>query len=99
MRTRIVGCVAVIACVALGLLAGTAYAKGCGYSHGYYVSANGNTSCSFARNVARAFSRGSRNPTVYSPVTGRYYKMGCYRRSSRSYACTGGNNAYVRLSY
>ncbi|MDP1910766.1 MAG: hypothetical protein Q8K85_20895, partial [Hyphomicrobium sp.] len=88
MKTRIVGCVVVIGCVAMATWSATAYAKGCGYGSGYYITVNNNTSCGFARNVARKVSQGYRHPTVYSPATGRYYKMDCYRRSGRSYACT-----------
>jgi hypothetical protein len=95
---RIVAFVAAAGC-ALTVVVTPAYAKGCGYAGGYYVSANGHTSCPFARNVARRFASGSYHPTVYSPVTGRSYRMNCYRRSARSYACSGGNNAYVRLTY
>ena len=74
-----------------------AYIRGCGYTRGYYVSVNSVTSCPFGLNVARSFAAGQRNPYVYSPVTGRYYRMYCSRRSSRTWVCTGGNNAYVRM--
>lgn len=77
--------------------AAQAYLRYCGYSGGFSVSANNVTSCPFAKNVARAYARGSRNPYVYSPTTGRSYQMYCGRRSSRTVVCQGGNNAYVRL--
>lgn len=73
--------------------------RGCGYSSGFYVGANSYTSCPFAFNTARKFARGSRNPVVYSPVTGRYYRMHCSRVGSRRWGCWGGNHAYVRLTY
>jgi hypothetical protein len=73
------------------------YVRGCGYAGGYSVSANSVTSCPFARNVARAYGSGYRNPRVYSPVTGRTYQMYCTKISYRTAVCRGGNNAYVRL--
>lgn len=78
--------------------AAEAYLRGCGSTRGYYVSVNSATSCPFGFNVARAFASGKRNPYVYSPVTGRYYRMYCSRRSSRTWVCRGGSNAYVRLT-
>jgi len=74
-----------------------AYIRGCGYTAGYTVAVNSVTTCPFGRNVARAFASGKRNPYVWSPVTKRYYRMYCSSRSSRTYVCRGGNNAYVRL--
>jgi hypothetical protein len=98
MKTRIVGAVVTAGCIALAVVAANAYGaiRGCGYAGGYSVSANSRTSCAFARNVAVAYSRGATNPRVYSPATGRYYRMYCARRA-RFVSCTGGNRAYVRL--
>lgn len=70
---------------------------GCGYSAGYRVKVNAYTSCAFARNVARAYSNGYRRPTVYSPTTGRYYRMSCHGGRYSGY-CSGGNRAFVSLS-
>ncbi|WP_354697679.1 hypothetical protein DSM112329_03316 [Paraconexibacter sp. AEG42_29] len=84
------------------VLAGLAFApsagalSGCGYASGYSVRVNAQTSCGFARNVARAFSQGRYRPRVYSPATGRYYTMNC-RGSYRSAYCTGANRAFVSL--
>lgn len=90
----------VLALGAAGAVAPTAqaYIRYCGPKSGYNVSANSVTTCPFAFNVARAFASGSRNPNVYSPVTSRYYRMYCTRRSSRTWVCRGGNDAYVRLT-
>lgn len=77
--------------------AADAYIRGCGYTAGYTVAVNSVTTCPFGRNVARAFASGNHNPYVWSPVTKRYYRMYCSRRSSRTHVCRGGNNAYVRL--
>jgi len=84
--------------MAMAVFAGTAEAKGCGSAGGYYVTANGNTSCPFARSVARKYYPGLSSMRVYSPVTGRTYTMRCNRRNSYSYECRGGNNAYVRMT-
>jgi hypothetical protein len=83
-----------------GTVASTADAsvRGCGSTRGLFVSVNSVTSCPFGFNVARAFASGKRQPLVYSPVTRRYYRMYCSRRSLRTYVCRGGNNAYVRLT-
>lgn len=98
MKTRIVGLAATAGCMALAVFASTADAKGCGSAGGYYVTANGNTSCPFARSVARKYYPGRHSMRVYSPVTGRTYTMYCNRRNSYSYECRGGNNAYVRMT-
>ena len=99
MRKLVVLGLAVAVC-SIGVLApvAQAYNRDCGSTRGYYVAANSVTSCPFALNVARAVASGSRNPYVYSPATGRSYKMYCSRRSYRTSVCRGGNNAYVRLS-
>jgi len=78
--------------------AAQAYVRGCGSTSGYFVAVNSVTSCPFGFNVARAFARGNHNPYVYSPVTHRSYRMYCTRRSSRTWLCRGGNDAYVRLT-
>jgi len=98
MKTRIVGLVTTAGCIALAILAANAYGaiRGCGFRAGYSVSANSSTSCAFARNVAVAYARSGGNPRVYSPATGRYYRMYCNRRA-HFVSCSGGNNAYVRL--
>lgn len=74
-----------------------AYVRYCGYAGGFSVSANSVTSCPFAKNVARAYAGGRKNPYVYSPTTHRSYQMYCGRTSYRTVVCRGGNNAYVRL--
>jgi len=98
MKTRIVGLLATAGCIVLAILAANAYGaiRGCGFRAGYSVSANSNTSCAFARNVAAAYSRGSTNPRVYSPATGRTHRMYCSKRRN-FVSCAGANNAYVRL--
>jgi len=78
----------IIATSALALaLAASAQAGGmraCGrvtdHRTGYpwYITANDNTSCSLARNVGRA-AQYNRDPIVFSPITGRYYRFACYR--------------------
>ncbi len=90
----------VLALVVVGAAAPTAqaYVRGCGSRSGYYVAVNSVTTCPFGFNVARAFAQGKRNPYVYSPVTHRSYRMYCTRRSSRTWVCRGGNDAYVRLT-
>lgn len=90
----------VLALVVVGVAAPTAqaYIRGCGSTRGYFVAVNSVTSCPFGFNVARAFASGQRNPYVYSPVTRRYYRMYCTRRSTRTWVCRGGNDAYVRLT-
>lgn len=62
------------------------------------VTANGNTSCAFAKNVADAY-RGSGGDSVidvYSPVTQRSYTMYCSVGAIPT-VCTGGNNARVTI--
>jgi hypothetical protein len=73
--------------------------RGCGHVGGYYVSANPNTSCPFAKNVARGFVHGNRNPAAWSPATHRVVQMHCKPRGTRSWACRGGNNAFVGLTF
>jgi hypothetical protein len=59
------------------------------------VSAGPNTSCEFALNVAASYyqSGGASSIDVYSPVTGRTYRMSCTAGSPHT--CTGGNDASV----
>lgn len=58
------------------------------------LTAGANTSCSFAENVRAAYNQtGSGILDVYSPVTGRTYRMYCTAGST--HVCTGGNNASV----
>jgi hypothetical protein len=53
-----------------------------------------NTSCGFARNVQAEYERtGSGVLSVFSPATGRTYRVYC--TSGSPHACTGGNNAAV----
>jgi hypothetical protein len=97
--SSVLGAVTAASCTAGLALAPVAAdaTSGCGYAAGYYVKVNSYTSCSFGRNVARAFSYGNYRPRVYSPSTGRYYRMNC-RGSRRSAYCTGGNHAFVSLN-
>jgi len=61
------------------------------------VSANANTTCSFALNVRDEYrsSGGSSVIEVYSPVTKLSYTMSCGGSSVTT--CTGGNNASVTI--
>lgn len=53
-----------------------------------------NTSCGFAQNVRDEYERtGSSVLSVFSPATGRTYRVYC--TSGSPHACTGGNNAAV----
>jgi len=95
--------------------AGVASAHSCGYVANIKINANSNTSCPFARNIARAFRGGVLRGTIdpigdnvasghaYSPVTGINYYVRCSHLSgSYTYAvwgCYAGNNAYARLTY
>jgi hypothetical protein len=72
-----------------------------GAVNGYTVSDCGgglsvgpNTSCPFAENVQAEYYRGGAGwIDVYSPVTGRTYRMYC--TSGSPHVCTGGNDAAV----
>jgi hypothetical protein len=113
MRHRI-ALASVVAIVALP--AGVASAtRSCGYVANIKIKANSNTSCPFARNIARSFRTGVLNGRIdpigdstasgntYSPVTGQNYYVRCTHLSgSYTYAvwgCYAGNNAYARLTY
>lgn len=101
MRTRIAALLALAGCIGVAAMSTTAYAaiRGCGRASGYVVSANSNTTCGFARNVASAYRRGSVNPRVYSSATRRYIRMTCSRYQGVTFvSCRGGKSAYVRLS-
>lgn len=61
------------------------------------VTAGARTSCPFAENVRAQFERsGSGILDVYSPTTGRTYRMYC--TSGSPHVCTGGNGASVYFS-
>jgi serine/threonine protein kinase len=53
------------------------------------------TSCPFAENTQSAYAEanGSKDISVYSPVTGKTYAMAC--KGTSLITCTGGNNASV----
>jgi hypothetical protein len=71
-------------------LAGT---SNCGGS----LTAGAHTSCPFAENVRAAFeASGSGILDVYSPTTGKTYRMYC--TSGSPHVCTGGNGASVYFS-
>lgn len=57
------------------------------------VTAGGNTSCPFAREVREAYPGSGNTFQVYSSVTGRNYNMAC--TTSSPHVCRGGNNAAV----
>lgn len=71
----------------------TASSGNCGGS----LSANENTTCGFAQNVADAYyaeiGSGSGTVIAYSPTTGQTYSMYCTAGSPHE--CTGGNDAAV----
>lgn len=61
------------------------------------LTAGAHTSCPFAENVRAAYRQtGGGAIDVYSPTTGRTYRMYC--TSSAPHVCTGGNNASVYFS-
>lgn len=61
------------------------------------LTAGAHTSCPFAENVRTAFeSSGSGVLDVYSPTTGKTYRMYC--TSGSPHVCTGGNQASVYFS-
>lgn len=101
MKTRIAALLVLAGCIGVAAMSTTAYAaiRGCGQASGYAVSANSNTTCGFARNVASAYARGSVNPRVYSSATRRYIRMTCSQYQGVKFvSCRGGKSAYVRLS-
>lgn len=61
------------------------------------LTAGANTSCPFAENVRAAFeASGGGVLDVYSPTTGKTYRMYC--TSGSPHVCTGGNGASVYFS-
>ena len=70
----------------------------CGPSIAGALFVGPDTSCPFAKNVAKAWLR-SGGPTVraFSPVTGRTYLMHC--TSGTPHVCRGGINALVVFYY
>jgi len=86
----------VIASLALAASAQAGGMKACGHvtdhrGEGWFVTANANTSCALARNVAyQAHLHG----IVFSPVTGLYYRFDCYRSGHTYYY-----NRYTCVSY
>jgi hypothetical protein len=72
--------------------AGASGLKACGYVRGWYVTANHDTSCPLARDVAVKAACCTRHPVGFSPVTGRSYRFDCYRSGHtfnyRRWSCT-----------
>lgn len=99
MRSKLLVLAAAAATIggSLALAPSAGALAGCGYAAGYHVKVNSNTSCSFGRNVARAYAKGYRRPRVYSPATGRYYTMRCHGGRQSGY-CSGANRAFVSLN-
>lgn len=106
--------VAVLVALVAPASADAAPTKRCGATaNGLGIIAVGPTSCEFARRVVRRVQHtrvvevrpnvwmlGPRTVRVYSPVTGRSYRMRCRARvtpDSPSYACTGGSRARVEI--
>jgi hypothetical protein len=80
-----------VAAGALAFAQPAAASHQCGWVNTVKIKANDNTSCPFAKNIARSWLRGLYNGNfdafsdnsvsgrVYSPVTGRTYTMRCSR--------------------